>query len=266
MASASRKKTQAQSDLDRMGRTSNPRRPFMSQKAEARSLTRHPPPEAQDLPGSGGVADPASLLDSGQVSVASSDVPGEITRLLRAHHSGDPDAFDQLVPIVYDRLRVLARRQMANERSGRLLSPTGLVHEVYIQLVRETGVEWRDRSHFFAICVRAMRRVLVDYARRRTAQKRGGGQPDLVLDPERIAVDQQAETLLAVDQAIGRLAAFNERLARLVECRYFAGMTEEETAETLGVSLRTVEREWPRARAWLQKELRTPDLRPEPGR
>ena len=195
--------------------------------------------------------------------MSSIDAPGEITRLLKAHHSGDRDAFDRLVPIVYERLRVMARRQMARERPGQALSATGLVHEVYLQLVRETGVEWRDRSHFFAICVRAMRRILVDYSRRRTAQKRGGGQPDLALDPDRVAVVQQAEMLLAVDQALDRLASFNERLARLVECRYFGGMTEEETAETLGVSLRTVEREWPRARAWLQKELGPGSL---PGR
>jgi RNA polymerase sigma factor (TIGR02999 family) len=96
---------------------------------------------------------------------------------------------------------------------------------------------------------------LVDYARRRTAQKRGGGRPDLALDPERIAVEREAEVVLAVDQALDRLSAFDDRLGRLVECRYFAGMTEHETAETLGVSVRTVERDWPRARAWLQKEL-----------
>ena len=187
--------------------------------------------------------------------MASIDTPGEITRLLKAHHSGDREAFDRLLPLVYERLRALARRQMARERPGQMLSATGLVHEVYMQLVDETGVEWRDRAHFFAICIRAMRRILVDYARRRTAQKRGGGLADLEVDPERLAVVRQAEALLAVDEALDRLASFNERLARLVECRYFAGMTDEETARTLGVSLRTVEREWPRARAWLQKEL-----------
>lgn len=187
--------------------------------------------------------------------MTSADLPGEITRLLKAHHAGDREAFDRLVPLVYDRLRALARRQLARERPGQVLSATGLVHEVYMQLVRETGVAWRDRSHFFAICVRAMRRTLVDYARRRTAGKRGGGQPDVTLDLERLAVEQQADALLAVDQALDRLASFSERLAQLVECRVFAGMTEAETAETLGVSLRTVEREWPRARAWLQKEL-----------
>jgi RNA polymerase sigma factor (TIGR02999 family) len=197
--------------------------------------------------------------------VAFLDAPGEITRLLKAHHAGDRGAFDRLVPLVYDRWRALARIQLARERPGQMLSATGLVHEVYLQLANETGVEWRDRSHFFAICIRAMRRTLVDYARRRTAGKRGGGQRDLTLEPERLAVEQQAEALLAVDQALDRLASFSERLAQLVECRVFAGMTDAETAETLGVSLRTVEREWPRARAWLQKEL-GPAAAPERAR
>ena len=124
-----------------------------------------------------------------------------------------------------------------------------------MELVEETGVAWQDRSHFFAICARAMRRILVDYARERGAQKRGGGKPDLTLEPDRLGVEQQAEQVLAVDRALESLAGFNERLARLVECRYFAGMTEEESAQALGVSLRTVQRDWMRARAWLQKEL-----------
>jgi RNA polymerase sigma factor (TIGR02999 family) len=198
--------------------------------------------------------------------VALLDAPGEITRLLKAHHAGDRGAFGRLVPLVYDRWRALARIQLARERPGQMLSATGLVHEVYLQLANETGVEWRDRSHFFAICIRAMRRTLVDYARRRTAGKRGGGQRDLTLDPERFAVEQEAESLLAVDQALDRLASFSERLAQLVECRVFAGMTDAETAETLGVSLRTVEREWPRARAWLQKELGPAVVVPDKGR
>jgi RNA polymerase sigma factor (TIGR02999 family) len=181
--------------------------------------------------------------------------PGEITRLLKAHNAGDPGAFDRLVPLVYGRLRSLARGQLSRQRPGQTLSATGLVHEAYLQLVRDTGIEWRDRSHFFAISARAMRRILVDYARRRTARKRGGGQAAQPLDPDALAVDQQADVVLAIDEVLDRLAAFNERLARLVECRCFAGMTADETAEALGVSLRTVEREWPRARAWLQKEL-----------
>ena len=187
--------------------------------------------------------------------MAGNEQAGEITRLLKAHSAGDSQAFDRLVPLVYDRLRALARRQLSRQRPGQTLSPTGLVHEVYLQLVRETGIEWRDRGHFFAISARAMRRILVDYARRRGARKRGGGQPALSLDPDAVAVEQQADVVLAVDGALDRLAEFNERLARLVECRYFASMTADETAEALGISVRTVERDWPRARAWLQKEL-----------
>ena len=180
---------------------------------------------------------------------------GPITRLLRAHHEGDRDAFDELVPLVYDRLRRIARGQRVRRGRGQTLDTTSLVHEAYVRLVDETGVDWQDRSHFFAVCARAMRRILVDYARERTAQKRGGGRPHLTLEPERMGTEQQAEHVLAVDRALETLASFNERLARLVECRYFAGLTEQETADALGVSLRTVQRDWTRARAWLLKEL-----------
>jgi RNA polymerase sigma factor (TIGR02999 family) len=183
------------------------------------------------------------------------DEAGQITRLLRAHHEGDRAAFDRVVPLVYARLRRIAHGQLARRGRGQTLDTTSLVHEAYMDLVEETGVAWQDRSHFFAICARAMRRILVDYARERTAQKRGGGKPHVTLEPERLGVEQQADQVLAVDRALESLAGFNERLARLVECRYFAGMTEEETAETLGVSLRTVQRDWTRARAWLLKEL-----------
>lgn len=190
-----------------------------------------------------------------QHSMTSPDETGKITRLLQAHYEGDRAAFDRLVPLVYDRLRRIAHGQLANRRRGATLDTTSLVHEAYMQLVEETGVAWQDRSHFFAISARAMRRILVDYARERTAKKRGGGKPDLTLEPERLGVEQQAEQVLAIDRALESLAGFNERLARLVECRYFAGMTEEESAEALGISLRTAQRDWTRARAWLQKEL-----------
>lgn len=183
------------------------------------------------------------------------DETGEITRLLKAHHEGDREAFDRLVPMVYDRLRRIARGQLARGGRGDLLDTGALVNEAYVQLVDETGVDWQDRSHFYAICARAMRRIVVDYARRRTALKRGGGTPDLTLEPEQLGADEQAELILAVDRAVDTLASFNERLARVVECRYFAEMTEEETARALGVSLRTVQRDWMRARAWLRKEL-----------
>lgn len=180
---------------------------------------------------------------------------GEITRLLERHRGGDRAAFDALVPLVYERLRRIARGQLRRGGRGRTLDTSALVHEAYVQLVAETGVEWQDRSHFYAICARAMRRIVVDFSRRRSAQKRGGGRPDLTLEPERLGVEGQAELVVAVDAALGRLAAFNERLERVVECRFFAGMTDRETAEALGSSERTVQREWQRARAWLRKEL-----------
>lgn len=180
----------------------------------------------------------------------------DITRLLQAHHRGDRDAFDRLVPLVYDRMRRIARGQLARSGRGHTLSTTGLVHEAYVQLVSETGVDWQDRSHFYAICARAMRRILVDYARMRLAGKRGGAVPHVALTGELAGPPgAPAEIVLAVDRAVDRLASFAPRLAQIVECRSFAGMTEEETAEALGTSLRTVQREWMRARAWLRKEL-----------
>lgn len=186
------------------------------------------------------------------------DTSGEITRLLRAHHEGEREAFDRLVPLVYERMRRIARGQLARGGRGHTLSTTALVHDAYVQLVAETGVDWQDRSHFYAICARAMRRILVDYARRRQARKRGGAAPRVELDDNVPAADQPAEVVLAVDAALDRLAAFNPRLAQVVECRSFAGLTEEETAQALGTSLRTVQREWTRARAWLRKELGAP--------
>jgi len=182
------------------------------------------------------------------------DAPGEITALLLRHRGGDQEAFDRLVTIVYERLRQIARRQLGRRR-GATLDTVGLVHEAYMRLVGETGVAWQDRAHFFAIAARAMRRVVVDYARRRTAGKRGGGEPPLPFDEARMAADRQTGEVLAVDQALDALASFNERMARVVECRFFAGLSDAETAEALGVSLRTVERDWTRSRAWLTKEL-----------
>lgn len=180
---------------------------------------------------------------------------GEITRLLHAHHHGDREAFDRLVPIVYARMRQIASGQLARHGRGGLLETTSLVHEAYMQLVDETAVDWRDRSHFFAICACAMRRIVVDDARQRTAKKRGAGEPHVGLNTDVSGEEPQAELILAVDRAMDRLATFNVRLARIVECRAFAGMTDEETARALDTPLRTVQREWSRARAWLRTEL-----------
>jgi RNA polymerase sigma factor (TIGR02999 family) len=195
------------------------------------------------------------VADIRGVSGRPSPAPREITGLLKAHHAGDPDAFHRLVPLVYDRLRAIARGQIARRGPRQTLTATALVHEAYMQLVDETGVDWQDRTHFFAICARAMRRILVDFARHRTAEKRGGGAIPVTLDPDSLAVSREADVVMAVDQALDRLGSIDERLARLVECRYFAGLTANETAQALGVSVRTVERDWLRARAWLQKEL-----------
>ena len=187
--------------------------------------------------------------------MAASDAQGDITTLLREHHRGDDDAFDRLVPLVYEQLKVIARRRVARGPTPQAPGRTTLVHEAYLQLADERGVRWQDRSHFFAVCARVMRRIVVDHARRRGAAKRGGGEPDLTLDPERLAREPPIETILAVDQVLERLAELDPRLVHVVEHRYFSGMTDEETAAVLGVSVRTVQREWTRARAWIQKEL-----------
>lgn len=182
--------------------------------------------------------------------------PGEVTQLLRAYREGDREAFDRLVPIVYQDLRRVARRQLRRRLVGDSLDTIGLVHEAWFKLVDESGADYRDRGHFLAVSARAMRQVIIDHARQRHAAKRGGGQAALPLDEERIPVQQQTEQLLALDQALERIEARQPRLARVVECRYFAGLSEAETAEALGVSVRTAERDWKRARAWLLEELR----------
>jgi RNA polymerase sigma factor (TIGR02999 family) len=180
----------------------------------------------------------------------------DITRLLQRHHEGDRAAFDEMVPLVYARLRAIARGQLARGgRRGQTLDTTALVQEAYLQMVGEHGVDWQDRAHFYAVCARAMRRILVDYARRRQALKRGGDAVRVTLSTDLADADTQAQQVLVVNEALQGLAEFNERLARVVECRYFAGLTEEETALALGSSLRTVQRDWMRARAWLQQAL-----------
>jgi len=181
--------------------------------------------------------------------------PGEITRLLLAYQEGDREAFQLLTAMVYDELRRIARRQLARGGAGETLNATVLVHEAYLRLIDERRIAWQGRGHFFAIAARSMRRIIVDHARERRAQKRGGGQPHVELDPERIAVVEQAETLLALDAALAAMSEIDERLVRVTECRLFAGLSEEETAQALAVPLRTVQRDWQRARAWLQREM-----------
>lgn len=179
---------------------------------------------------------------------------GEISRLLAAHREGDRKAFDRLVPLVYDDLRRIAHNRLVGHRRGHL-DTTGVVHEAYLKLAGQAEASWQSRAHFFAAAARAMRHVVVDFARRRRTDKRGGAQGYVPLDEATIAVDAEAERLLFLDEALVELAEIGERMTRVVECRFFAGLTEEETAEALGISLRTVQREWAKARAWLASRM-----------
>lgn len=180
---------------------------------------------------------------------------GEVTELLEALRQGDRDAFDRLVPLVYHDLRRIARGHLRRGRRGETLDTTGLVHEAYVKMVDQTRVGFEDRSHFLAVAAVAMRQIIISNARRHLAAKRGGGATPVTLDERRIAVERQADQLVAVDDALKRLADFDPRLGQVVECRFFAGLSEEETAEAMGVSLRTAQRDWMRARAWLREEL-----------
>ena len=189
------------------------------------------------------------------------EAPAAITEALRALRDGTPDAMDRLVPLVYEHLRRIAHRQLRAEAVGHTLDTTALVHEAYFKLVDQTRADWRDRGHFFAAASGAMRRILVDYARRYRAARRGGGDDGsparpIPLDQTEIPAAERADDLVALDEALERLARFDERQARVVECRFFGGLTEEETAAALGVSQRTVAREWVTARGWLYQELR----------
>ncbi len=157
--------------------------------------------------------------------------------------------------LLYDDLRRIARRQLLRGRPGATLNTTALVHETYLKLVNQAKVECESRGHFFNIVARAMRQIIVDHARRRQAEKRGGDQARVPLNEADAATGEEAAMLLELDQALTRLAAFDERLSRLVECRFFAGFTEEETAEALGTSRSTVQRDWIRAKAWLRDEV-----------
>jgi RNA polymerase sigma factor (TIGR02999 family) len=183
--------------------------------------------------------------------------PPDVTRLLLDWSHGDRTALDRLMPLVYDELRALAGRSLRSERSGHTLQATALVHEAYLKLVDQRQVRWQDRAHFFAVAAKLMRRILVDHARRHAAIKRGGGQPGRPLD-EADAQAQPAPLVdwLALDRALDRLAALDDRQARIVELRFFGGLTIEETARVLQVSAATVKDEWSFARGWLYREMR----------
>lgn len=179
----------------------------------------------------------------------------EVSRLLAAWSARDSTARDALVPMVYEELRRLAHHYMQGERAGHPLQTTALVHEAYLRLVECDRMQWRDRAHFFAMAATLMRRILIDHARERVREKRGGGVVFTDIHSEQIASASAGVDALALDEALDRLAAMDRQQAHIVELRFFAGLTIEETAETLGLSPATVKREWTSARAWLFHQL-----------
>ena len=178
----------------------------------------------------------------------------EVTQMLRRWSEGDQEAFDQLFPIVYDQLKQLAHSRLRRERPGHTLNTTALVHEAYLKLVGRDR-DWQSRLHFLRIAARAMRDIVVDYARQQQAAKRGGSTPSFSLDDAPPLPEVEAEEVLALHEALERLETFDERQARIVELRYFVGLTIEETAEVLDISLATVKRDWTVARAWLYQQI-----------
>ena len=182
-------------------------------------------------------------------------VPADVTAELEAVGRGDREAYDRLMALLYDELRMLARRERNRHRKGMTLDTTGLVHEAYLKLAGREG-SWENRAHFLAVAAKVMRHLLVDAARARLAQRRGGGKVVATLPDDLLADDDgQAEHVLAVETALDRLRAIDERLVGVVECRFYGGMTEEETAAALGISARTVRRDWLRAKGWLRRDL-----------
>ena len=185
-------------------------------------------------------------------SPSSSDVTG----LLRAWAQGDENALQALMPLVYDQLHAAARRYMAGERPGHTLQTTALIHETFLRLVDIERVEWRDRAHFLAVCAQFMRRILIDFARSRAYQKRGGAAPHVNFDEKLVVTAEPDFNLVALDDALHRLAEVDERKSKVVELRFFGGLDVKETAEVMKISPETVMRDWKMAKVWLLRELR----------
>ncbi len=188
----------------------------------------------------------------------------DVSRILSAIEQGDPRAPEQLLPLVYDELRALAAQKLAHEKPGQTLQPTALVHEAYLRLVGSNDPCWNSRGHFFAAAAEAMRRILIERARRKRRLRHGGGRRRVELDHPGEAAESEIDDLLAVDQALDRLAAEHPDAAAVVKLRYFVGLTAEEAAETLGVSLRTANRHWAYAKAWLFQALEGIPVRKKP--
>jgi RNA polymerase sigma factor (TIGR02999 family) len=180
---------------------------------------------------------------------------GDVTRLLVAWSQGDEGALDTLLPLVYAELREMAHRYLGRERRDHTLQPTAVVHEAFLRLVKQRRVDWKNRSHFFAVAAQSMRRILVDHARARAADKRGGGQTLIALDAAPSGETPRTVDLIALDDALGRLEKLDRAKASVVEMRFFGGLTIDETAEALGASPSTVKRDWTLARAFLYREL-----------
>lgn len=193
------------------------------------------------------------ILEAGMAE-SSSETKGEITHLLISWRNGDQGAADQLFSILYQELRILARRQLHGGKDA-TLGTTALVHEAYVKLLESSRVEVKDRGHFFALASRVMRQIVVDYARRKTATKRGGKEPKVELDDNAGAASSTVQELIEVNEALKKLEALDPRMGKLVELRYFGGLSVEETAKILETSERTVKRDWQKARAFLYHEL-----------
>jgi RNA polymerase sigma factor (TIGR02999 family) len=191
--------------------------------------------------------DPELFMDESQTS--------EITQILHDWNDGNEDAKERLLPFVYDQLRRQAGFLMSRERSDHTLQPTALVHEAFIRLSEETGIEWKNRSHFYGIAANMMRQILIQYARRHAAEKRGSNQIHFSIHDAQIPINERAGSIIALDDALERLAAIDRMQASVVEMRFFGGFSNEEIAEALSVSVRTVVRVWQAAKFWLFREL-----------
>ena len=194
----------------------------------------------------------------------SGDAQHDVTQILHDWSGGDRAAPERLMPVVYDELRRLARTFLVGERDTHTLQPTDLVHEAYVRLVDQTRVNWQNRAHFYGIAASMMRRVLIDHARGHATNKRGGGAIHLSLEDVQVPLEQRAADFVALDEALERLSQFDERKCKVVEMRFFGGLNDEEIAEVLGVTTRTVLRDWKKARLWLYRELSNDVNREEP--
>jgi RNA polymerase sigma factor (TIGR02999 family) len=180
----------------------------------------------------------------------------DLTMLLGELCDGNREVVDAILPLVYNELHAMAHRKLVNERAGHTLNTTALVHEAYIKLIDQTRITWENRIHFYGIAAQAMRRILVDHARKRLAQKRGGGKFAVTLHEESTHKETRSKELIDLDVALDELAKLNKRAAKIVECQFFAGLTQKEIAEVMSISESTVQREWRMARAWLQRAMK----------